>query len=93
IRPQKRDHSISIFDALGRRVDPGEVRDAMICAFTKELGIEFKEDSLTDDEGMLARRLYLEKYTRDEWNMEREIPKQPTSPSSGDQACPLSNRQ
>ncbi|HLF86426.1 MAG TPA: biotin/lipoate A/B protein ligase family protein [Nitrospiria bacterium] len=93
IRPQNRDHSISIFESLGRRVDPGELRDAMIYAFSKELGIEFKWDSLTDDERMLAERLYLEKYTRDGWNMEREIPKQPASPSSEDQACPLSNRQ
>lgn len=92
-RAIERDHSISIFESLGRRVDPGELRDAMICAFSKELGIEFKGDSLTDDEWRLAERLYLEKYTRDEWNMEREIPKQPTSPSSGGQAGPLSNRQ
>jgi lipoate-protein ligase A len=92
-RATERDHSISIFESLGRRVEPGELRDAMICAFSKELGIEFKEDSLTDDEWRLARRLYLEKYTRDEWNMDREIPKQTTSPSSGDQAYPLSNHQ
>lgn len=92
-RATERDHSISIFESIGRRVDPGELRDAMICAFSKELGIEFKGDSLTDDEWRLAERLYIEKYTRDEWNMEREIPKQPTSPSSGDQVCPLSSRQ
>lgn len=68
------EYSTSIAEASGKKVAPLELKNALFCAFREELGIEFKEDNLTDLEKRLSEKLYLEKYTRDEWNMERRIP-------------------
>lgn len=71
---KEEDYSTSILESLGRRVTPEELKDAMLCGFREELGIKFKEYGLTEHERRLAERLYLEKYTKDKWNMKREIP-------------------
>ena len=71
---EESEHSTSILESLGREVSVEELRDAILSGFKEELNIEFKEDSLADHEKRLSEKLYLDKYTRDEWNMERRIP-------------------
>lgn len=67
------EYSTSILESLGRIVTAEELKEALLQAFGQELGIEFEERFLTGAEMELSKKLYLERYTRDEWNIERKI--------------------
>jgi len=56
---------------LGREVTRAEVEDAMIRGFSEALGAEVEEGDLLEGEEVEARRLALERYGREEWNMRR----------------------
>ncbi len=53
-------------------VDISELKAALIKGFSEELGAGFEPDSLTPEEEALAMKLMAEKYSRLEWNLERQ---------------------
>ncbi|MCL5430312.1 MAG: lipoate--protein ligase family protein [Candidatus Marsarchaeota archaeon] len=50
-----------------------EVRRALIDGYSKALGIDLREGGLTNEEKELAKELHGKKYTKREWNREREV--------------------
>ncbi len=61
----------NIRDICGK--DVNEVKEALLNGYSETLGMEFEEGKLTEDEKSLARSLYQNKYSKDEWNLGREI--------------------
>jgi lipoyl(octanoyl) transferase len=49
-----------------------ELKTALIKGFSEELGAMIQPDSLTPEEEALARKLMEDKYSRREWNLERQ---------------------
>lgn len=65
----------SVERELGRPVSIQEAYEALKEGFSRALGIELQEGELTEREVKMARELYRLKYTRDEWNMARVLPR------------------
>ena len=58
----------SIKKELGKTVSVEEVNNALSGGFKKALNIQLLEGELTPNENEIAKKLYKEKYTTDEWN-------------------------
>jgi lipoate-protein ligase A len=51
----------------------GEIRQAVLEGYAKELGFSYRPGKLTAEERALTERLHREKYTKHSWNMGREF--------------------
>jgi|YelNatPaOPRAMG01_1025707.scaffolds.fasta_scaffold60598_2 lipoate-protein ligase A len=60
---------ITIREALGRSIDPGEVQEAITSALQRKLGLKPLNSDLSKKELEQAVKLYWEKYSRSEWNL------------------------
>jgi len=60
----------SVNDELGKTVPPQRVRQALIDGFQKGLNMKLAAGELTLHERELAQRLYMKKYSTDNWNMQ-----------------------
>jgi lipoate-protein ligase A len=60
----------SVNDELGKTVPPQRVRQALIDGFQKGLNMKLAAGELTLHERELAQRLYMNKYSTDNWNMQ-----------------------
>jgi lipoate-protein ligase A len=58
----------SIKKELGKTVSVEEVNNALSGGFEKALNIQLLEGELTPYENEIAKKLYKEKYTTDDWN-------------------------
>lgn len=58
---------------LARDVSIAEVKEALKRGFKKTFAIELVNGELTGEEQELARKLFKEKYTTDEWNFRRQL--------------------
>lgn len=56
---------------LKRKIGFGEITEALERGFQKALEYELYEGELTEEEKTLAEELYLKKYTKKEWNLNR----------------------
>ena len=65
----------SVERELGRPIPVREAYEALKSGFSEALGVELQEGQLTEWELQTARELYERKYTREEWNMARAIPR------------------
>jgi len=63
--------AVSVSDAVGRRVDYEEMRQALVEGFQQALGIELVPQQLTDRERRAAEELRERKYATREWNETR----------------------
>lgn len=52
-------------------LSPRKVEEALVMGFEQALGVTFEKDVLTPEEIEEARRLALEKYSQDAWNLKR----------------------
>ncbi|MFH2028167.1 MAG: biotin/lipoate A/B protein ligase family protein [Nanoarchaeota archaeon] len=59
----------SINQELKKEITYDELKKAMIKGFETELSLNFTEDTLTKKEQELAQKLYMEKYSTDNWNL------------------------
>jgi lipoate-protein ligase A len=59
---------MNLVDAIGRRVDMREVKEALRRGFEKAFSIRLVQGMLTPEEEKSAHALYAEKYSRREWN-------------------------
>ncbi|MEZ0393716.1 MAG: biotin/lipoate A/B protein ligase family protein [Desulfurococcaceae archaeon] len=60
---------ITLSEALGRRVEPREVYEALATSLSRRLGLEIKWDSPSEPELRRALKLYRDRYSRPEWNL------------------------
>ncbi len=58
---------------LGKRPDPHNVVNVLSKNFTGALGIQLDPGDLSESEREMAQRLEKEKYSTDEWNLERRV--------------------
>jgi lipoate---protein ligase len=65
------DRIANIYDISGKGVE--DVRNAILDGYSKELGFEYENGVLTENENALVKRLYKEKYQRSEWNLGRSL--------------------
>ena len=65
------DRVSNIYGISGK--DMKSVKDAILEGYSKALGFRYYVDELTANEETLLRKLHREKYTRSEWNLEREF--------------------
>ncbi len=63
----------SVERELGRPVPVQEAYEALVQGFSEALGAELVPGELTELERELAEELYRTKYTREEWNLRREL--------------------
>lgn len=61
----------SIRDTLGRHVEFGELRDALVEGFSEALGVDLVPEKLSKNELSNAELLAQTKYSSDEWNFSR----------------------
>jgi lipoate-protein ligase A len=61
----------SVRDLLDRSVSFDELREALEVGFAKALEIELVHGELTEDETQTVERISYEKYSQDEWNLNR----------------------
>ena len=63
---------IALDQAAGRRIEFGELADALIAGFGDAWGIQFERGGLSANEQREQQRLIAEKYTDDRWTYGRE---------------------
>jgi lipoate-protein ligase A len=61
----------TVRDELQKEVSTGEVRDAIVRGIEKVYNVRLIEGGLSKSEMALVKKLYDEKYSRPEWNLER----------------------
>lgn len=59
----------SLAREVGREIKTGEVIDRFLDHFSEILGIEFREEGLSEEERRLAEELWERKYATEEWNL------------------------
>jgi len=61
----------SLYQEIGRPIEIGEIKEALIDGLEETLGIKIRKDRLTDYEAARAFRLSVEKYSSPTWNYKR----------------------
>ena len=64
--------TISLEEALGRRVSRPEIASALVEGFTRAWGVQFRRGRLTVEEEQLAQRLERERYANPAWTWRAE---------------------
>jgi hypothetical protein len=71
---ERRDALTSLNRELGREIQMGEVKTALVKGVEERLGVRFEEQGLTKDEQKLIKKLYDVKYGLTQWNVNAHKP-------------------
>ena len=66
--PEPQEYLVNLHEAFSREVPSGEIEEAIIHGFEKQLHVLIHKGTLTAMEMLTAKKLYKLKYSKEAWN-------------------------